>query len=140
MNKNDLIKSNTLNSSEQAFRYSRAIKENWKEDEGRTQKAEEVYVPFRRSVKLNFIIVSSQKFLYLCFDLGYNLRNNISRTFTVLRAHHYGLRKALFLDFVCLVLMLLPGFLKCSFLVGECITIFLSYHPTKALTQEKRDK
>lgn len=48
-----------------------------------------MYVPFRRSVKLNFIIVSSQKFLYLCFDLGHNLRNNISRTFTVLRAHRY---------------------------------------------------
>lgn len=96
-----------------------------------------MYVPFRLNSKLNFIIVNSQIFLYLCFDLGHNLRNSISRTFTVLRVHCCGLREALFLDFVCLVLMLPPGFLKYSFLVSSS---FLTIPPRPSLGKREISK
>lgn len=59
----------TLNRSDQTLRYSRAIRENWREDEGRIQKAAEVYAQFRFNIKFNFFIGSCQIFLNLCFDL-----------------------------------------------------------------------
>lgn len=93
------------------------------------------------NIKHKFIFVNCQIFLNFCFDLGCNLRSSISKQAQSSGfAPVAGAKGGPALEVPLLVLMLLLGLLKCSLLVGVCITVLLSYHPTKSSQPSHRKR